>query len=100
MSSQVLADNCGAAYQETLSNLLAAHTEGKKNAGFDCENEGSGVVDAAEKEIYDLYLTKYWAIKYATSAANQILRVDQIIMAKRAGGPKPRGMGAQDPDDD
>ncbi|KAK8400069.1 hypothetical protein O3P69_003037 [Scylla paramamosain] len=97
---KVLADNCGAAHQETLSNLLAAHTEGKKNAGFDCENEGAGVIDAAEKEIYDLYLTKYWAMKYATSAATQILRVDQIIMAKRAGGPKPRGMGAQDPDDD
>ncbi|XP_069937411.1 T-complex protein 1 subunit theta [Cherax quadricarinatus] len=97
---KVLADNCGALDQETLSNLLAAHTEGKTNFGFDCEGDGSFVIDATEKEIYDLYLTKYWALKYATSAANQILRVDQIIMAKRAGGPKPRGMGAQDPDDD
>ncbi|XP_042203966.1 T-complex protein 1 subunit theta-like [Homarus americanus] len=97
---KVLADNCGASDQETLSNLLAAHTEGKTNAGFDCEGNGSNVIDASEKEIYDLYLTKYWALKYATSAANQILRVDQIIMAKRAGGPKSRGMGPQDPDDD
>lgn len=97
---KVLADNCGAPDQETLSNLLAAHTEGKTNAGFDCEGDGSNVINAAEKEIYDLYLTKYWALKYATSAANQILRVDQIIMAKRAGGPKARGMGPQDPDDD
>ncbi|KAG0719053.1 T-complex protein 1 subunit theta [Chionoecetes opilio] len=98
---KVLADNCGASYQETLSNLLASHSEGKKNVGFDCENEnGSHVINACEKQIYDLYLTKYWALKYSTSAANQILRVDQIIMAKRAGGPKARGMGAQDPDDD
>ncbi|XP_063584597.1 T-complex protein 1 subunit theta-like [Penaeus indicus] len=71
--------------QETLSNLLAAHSEGKTNAGFDCEGEGTLVVDAKEKEIFDLYLTKFWALKYATSAANQILRVDQIIMAKKAG---------------
>jgi len=97
---KVLADNCGAPDQETLSNLLAAHSEGKVNAGFDCEGEGAAVVDAKEKEVFDLYLTKFWALKYATSAATQILRVDQIIMAKRAGGPKARGMGPQDPDDD
>lgn len=96
----MLASNGGAPDQETLSNLIAAHSEGKTNAGFDCEGDGSNVVDAKEKEIYDLYLTKYWALKYATSAANQILRVDQIIMAKKAGGPKPRGMGPQDPDDE
>ncbi|XP_064109110.1 T-complex protein 1 subunit theta-like [Macrobrachium nipponense] len=97
---KVLADNCGAPDQEALSNLLAAHTEGKTNAGFDCEGEGAAVLDACEKEIFDLYLTKYWALKYAASSAIEILKVDQIIMAKRAGGPKARGMGPQDPDDD
>merc|ERR1711915_174297 len=97
---KVLADNCGAPDQEVLSNLLAAHAEGKTNAGFDCEGEGAAVLDACEKEIFDLLLTKHWALKYSASAAIQILRVDQIIMAKRAGGPKPRGMGPQDPDDD
>ena len=96
----MLADNCGAPDQELLSNLLAAHTEGKTNTGFDCEGEGAAVVDTCEKEIYDLFLTKYWAMKYAASAAIEILKVDQIIMAKRAGGPKARGMGQQDPDDD
>jgi len=97
---KVLADNCGASGNETLSNLLAAHQEGKTNTGFDCETEGATILDAVESNILDLYLTKHWAIKYATSAACQILRVDQIIMSKRAGGPKPRGMGPQDPDDD
>jgi len=33
-------------------------------------------------------------------AAATVLRVDQIIMAKRAGGPKPRGGGPMDQDDD
>lgn len=97
---KILADNCGAPDQETLSNLLAAHTEGKTNYGFDCEGEGAAVMDACDHEVFDLLLTKYWALKYSTSAAIEILRVDQIIMAKKAGGPKSRGMGPQDPDDD
>lgn len=52
--------------------------------------------DTAEKEIYDLYLTKYWGLKYAVNAACTILRVDQIIMAKRAGGPKAKQPGGSD----
>ncbi|KAL7632245.1 UNVERIFIED_CONTAM: hypothetical protein RMT77_017461 [Armadillidium vulgare] len=97
---KVLAANCGAPGQETLSNLISAHESGKENTGFDCLGEGAAIVDAKEASILDSFLTKFWAIKYATSAACQILCVDEIIMAKRAGGPKPRGMGAQDPDDD
>ena len=40
-------------------------------------------------KYYDLYDVKYWAIKLATDAATTVLKVDQIIMAKQAGGPKP-----------
>ena len=51
--------------------------------------------------MLDLMLAKKWALKYATNAACTILRVDQIIMAKRAGGPKPRDtQGGMDQDDD
>ena len=53
-----------------------------------------------ENQIYDLLTLKYWALKYATDAACTILRVDQIIMAKRAGGPKPKQGGPMDQDDD
>lgn len=62
---------------------------GKRTAGVDIESDGS-VCDALEKEILDLYLCKFWGLKYAVGAAATILRVDQIIMAKRAGGPKAR----------
>jgi len=52
-------------------------------------------------QVFDLLMSKHWALKYATNAASTILRVDQIIMAKRAGGPKPRGgSGPMDQDDD
>ena len=58
--------------------------------------------DVLEAGILDLYLNKYWSMKYATNAAGTILKVDQIIMAKRAGGPRAPaagGGGAGDVDD-
>ncbi len=36
-------------------------------------------------------MSKQWAIKLATEAARTILSVDQIIVARQAGGPKPPG---------
>lgn len=40
--------------------------------------------------IVDHYKTKECALKLATDAALTVLRVDQIIMARPAGGPAPR----------
>jgi len=96
---KILAENSGAPGQEAVANLQAKHSaEGGRDIGFDCETGGE--LNSAEADILDLLNTKHWALKYAASAACQVLRVDQIIMAKRAGGPKPRGMGPQDADDD
>ena len=36
-------------------------------------------------------VSKSWAIKLATEAARTVLSVDQIIVARQAGGPKPPG---------
>ena len=52
-----------------------------------------------EAYILDCMETKSWAIKLAIDAVLTILRVDQIIMAKPAGGPKPRDAQAPDLDD-
>jgi len=41
-----------------------------------------------EAKILDLYASKFWSIKFACAAACTVLSVDQIIMAKPAGGPK------------
>ena len=41
---------------------------------------------------------QWWALKLSTEAVATILRVDQIIMAKQAGGPKPRQGAADDED--
>ena len=40
-----------------------------------------------------------WGIKLATDAAVTVLKVDQIIMAKQAGGPKAPPTGQGDDDD-
>jgi T-complex protein 1 subunit theta len=49
------------------------------------------VKDALAKGIMDHLQTKMSAIRLGADAAITVLRVDQIIMAKAAGGPKPRG---------
>jgi T-complex protein 1 subunit theta len=98
---RVLAENSGVKPKEVISKLYAAHSEGKQNMGFDIDGESGEIKDCLESEVFDLLLAKKWALKYAVNAACTILRVDQIIMAKRAGGPKPRDTsGGMDQDDD
>merc|ERR1712117_884193 len=98
---RVLAENSGVKPKEVISKLYAAHSEGNKNMGFDIDGESGEIKDCCESNVLDLLLAKQWALKYATNAAATILRVDQIIMAKRAGGPKPRDTsGGMDQDDD
>jgi len=87
---RMMAENAGVKPTELISNLNAAHSEGQINAGFDIEGEGCATLDSLENSILDPYLVKYWALKFATDAACTVLRVDQIIMAKQAGGPKPK----------
>ena len=68
-----------------ISEMYAAHKAGKQGVGIDVVNAGT-----ADCGVLDLLHTKKEAIKLATDAAVTVLRVDQIIMAKPAGGPRPR----------
>lgn len=97
---KALADNSGVNGTDILNKLYSDHNMGHFNHGFDIESHSPATVDVVKNKIFDLYLTKYWAIKYAVEAASTVLRVNQIIMAKRAGGPKPREQQAADADDD
>uniref|UniRef100_A0AAY4CPK7 T-complex protein 1 subunit theta n=1 Tax=Denticeps clupeoides TaxID=299321 RepID=A0AAY4CPK7_9TELE len=97
---RALAENSGVKGSELISKLYAVHHEGNKNMGFDIEGEGPAVKDMLEAGVLDPFLVKYWGIKLATNAAITVLRVDQIIMAKPAGGPKaPKQQGHWDMDD-
>jgi T-complex protein 1 subunit theta len=94
---RTLAENAGLKAHDILSQLYSAHQKGGQNVGVDVE-EGT-VSDAASRDVLDLLATKYSAIRLATDAALTILRVDQIIMSKPAGGPKPPKQGPIDADD-
>ena len=88
-----IADNAGIRSRDVMSELVAQHSTGKSHAAVDVSSESPRTMDAVEQQILDLYLAKYWGLKYATNTANTILQVDQIICAKPAGGPKPREGG-------
>jgi len=83
---KTLSESAGLDSSIAVSNLTAAHSEGKTNWGVDVESISG--LDAKESGIFDLFNTKYWGIKLSTDAALNVLSVDQIIMARPAGGPK------------
>ncbi|KIO23225.1 hypothetical protein M407DRAFT_244862 [Tulasnella calospora MUT 4182] len=95
-----LAENAGLDATETVSRLYAKHENAAgKTWGVDIENETDGTLDTSTNQIYDSLSAKSWAIKLGTEAAVTVLRVDSIIMAKPAGGPKaPQQSGNWDED--
>lgn len=96
---KALADNSGVNGTEIINKLYAEHKAGNYTHGIDIESETPATIDVTKSKCLDLFVTKYWALKYSVEAAATVLRVNQIIMAKRAGGPKPRQQAA-DADDD
>jgi T-complex protein 1 subunit theta len=94
MIPRTLAENAGLNAMEIISSLYAEHASGNTKVGIDLEE---GVCkDVSTVNVWDLHVTKLFALKYAADAACTVLRVDQIIMAKPAGGPgkreQPAGM--------
>ncbi|GFP91834.1 T-complex protein 1 subunit theta [Phtheirospermum japonicum] len=97
MIPKTLAENAGLNAIEIIASLYAEHASGNSRVGIDLE-EGA-CKDVSSMKIWDLHITKFFALKYAADAACTVLRVDQIIMAKPAGGPKrdpPAGMDNED----
>ena len=84
---RTLAENGGQIATDVISSIYAAHQAGKTSDGVDIEEGGTKDMMAAG--IVDVLATRKSAIKMASDAAITILRVDTIIMAKQAGGPKP-----------
>lgn len=61
--------------------------------------DAAALADMAALNVWDHLLAKRSAIQLAVDAALTILKVDQIIMARRAGGPKAPQQGQRDADD-
>lgn len=95
---RILAMNAGFDSYECLARIAAAQESSGPCIGFNISDPTS-TIDCKSAGIIDSLSAKSSAIHLAVDAALTILRVDQIIMAKPAGGPKPRAPGAQDADD-
>lgn len=93
---RTLAENAGLKAEEIIAKLYA---ETSKSHKFGLDVSDGQVKDVVEASILDSMEVKTWAIKLSVDAVLTILRVDQIIMAKPAGGPKPRDAQAPDLDD-
>lgn len=86
---RTLAENAGQDGMAQIAKLYAAHESGKINMGINIDTTGDGaLIDMVENSVLDLAITKKQALILATDAVVTILRVDQIIQAKKAGGPK------------
>lgn len=92
----LIAENSGLNATDAVAALTAAHAEGQSTAGLDVTTGQPR--DLSEDDITDLHSSKWWALRLAADAAVTVLKVDQIIMAKQAGGPKPRAPNPMDDD--
>lgn len=96
---KVLSENAGHSYVDVVTALYAAHQKGEKAAGVDVDGTpGALICDAGERGILDHAESKRWALRFTLDAVLTVLQVDQIIMAKQAGGPKGGEGGARDDD--
>jgi len=83
---RTIAENAGLKGEQVLADLYAK--TGDSNVfGIDVEAGGVADVVNVEKPVLDCWDTKSWALKLCVDAVLTILRVDQIIMSKPAGGP-------------
>jgi T-complex protein 1 subunit theta len=81
---RILAENAGLNANEFVPKMITANQEEPKGL-----NILTGEIEPIEKlQIHDHRKTKEWAIRLASEAAITILKIDQIIIAKPAGGPK------------
>ena len=97
---RTLAENSGGDPTSSMYALHQSHVPasgGSAHMGFNIEDNVP--FDAAAAGIFDLFATKQNALRLAVDAALTVLRVDQIVMSKPAGGPKPPKQGGG-PDDD
>eukprot|EP00340_Litonotus_pictus_P005611 CAMPEP_0170514410 /NCGR_PEP_ID=MMETSP0209-20121228/969_1 /TAXON_ID=665100 ORGANISM="Litonotus pictus, Strain P1" /NCGR_SAMPLE_ID=MMETSP0209 /ASSEMBLY_ACC=CAM_ASM_000301 /LENGTH=508 /DNA_ID=CAMNT_0010798479 /DNA_START=109 /DNA_END=1635 /DNA_ORIENTATION=+ len=83
---RTIVENAGLKVSEIMSNLLSKNREDVTNG----LNYKTGEIknSISDLEVFDHSETKKWAIKFAMDSVITILKVDQIVVSKPAGGPK------------
>lgn len=91
---RTIMENAGLKVNEGVAQILSKNlTEATFGVNF---INGEVQNSFLELKIFDHMETKKWAIKFALDAVLTILRVDQIVLSKPAGGPK-AAQGGQKP---
>lgn len=90
---RLLCETSGLDPNEVLPRLYASHDDSDPDSlryGIDIESEDINecLLDVRDDDIFDSFISKRNAINLATEAVCTVLSVDQIIVAKRAGGPQ------------
>ena len=85
--ARTLSENCGHDATDMVAALYSAHAKGNPKAGVNIEGDSKDMV-LVENPVVDSFYVKESALRLAVEAAITVLRVDQIIMSKPAGGPK------------
>jgi T-complex protein 1 subunit theta len=96
---RTLLENSGYNVNEVLATLRSKNNS-DANMGINIKN--GEIEDTMKLGILDHLETKKWAIKHAVNSVLTILKVDQVIVAKPAGGPtfkKPPGEEALQKDE-
>ena len=96
---RTLLENSGYNVNEVLATLRSKNNS-DPNMGINIQN--GEIEDTLKLGILDHLVTKKWAIKHAVNSVLTILKVDQVIVAKPAGGPtfkKPPGEEALQKDE-
>jgi len=83
---RTLAETSGLDATELISRLHTQHAVPEHaDIGVDVDQSADGTLSTVEAQIFDVLVAKHWALRYATNAAIDVLKVDSIIMSKPAG---------------
>ncbi|XP_063159207.1 T-complex protein 1 subunit theta-like [Candoia aspera] len=86
-----LADNSGLPVNEVMAKMEVQHQLGLQNTGIMLGVEEAATMDATKEGVLDPFLVKCRGILLATQIAVTLLGVNEVMVAKKSGGPKPRG---------
>ncbi|GAA5962791.1 hypothetical protein JCM5350_002691 [Sporobolomyces pararoseus] len=95
---RTLVQNCGGNAIRVLTSLRAKHAAGEHQFGVD--GETGKVVDMKDYGLYESAAVKVQTIKTAIESACLLLRVDDIVSAKRPQGENGPGVQSTAPGDD
>ncbi|MEE3400680.1 MAG: thermosome subunit beta, partial [Methanomethylophilus sp.] len=89
-----LAENAGLDPIDVIIKMKSAHENNKNGAYYGIDLDTGEPTDMKKKNVIEPLRVKTQAVNSATEAANMILRIDDVIAARKAPPAPPQGAGA------